>query len=81
MEFTGVHGKMHYEAAGDGEKTLLLLHGWGGSTESWIPVVRDFQKNFRVIAVDFPGFGKSPEPEKGWSVTEYAELLVDRCGA
>ena len=77
MEFTGVHGKMHYEVAGDGEKTLLLLHGWGGSTESWIPVVRDFQKNFRVIAVDFPGFGKSPEPEKGWSVTEYAELLVE----
>lgn len=77
MEFTGVHGKMHYEVAGDGGKTLLLLHGWGGSTESWIPVIRDFSKHMRVIAVDFPGFGKSEEPEKGWSVTEYASLLVE----
>lgn len=74
MEFQGSCGKMHYEVTGSGDRTLLLLHGWGGSTENWIPVVRDFQKSFRVINVDFPGFGKSPEPETGWSVTEYANL-------
>ena len=77
MEFQGSRGKMHYEVAGSGDRTLLLLHGWGGSTENWIPVVRDFQKSFRVINVDFPGFGLSPEPEKPWSVTEYAELTLE----
>jgi len=76
MEFTCDKGTMHYEVTGSGERTLLLLHGWGGSTESWIPVVRDFSDGCRVIAVDFPGFGKSPEPESVWSVTEYAHLLL-----
>lgn len=74
MEFQGSCGKMHYEVTGSGDRTLLLLHGWGGSTENWIPVVRDFSKDFRVINVDFPGFGKSPEPDSAWSVTEYANL-------
>ena len=68
---------MHYEVTGSGDRTLLLLHGWGGSTENWIPVVRDFQKNFRVVNVDFPGFGLSPEPETAWSVTEYARLTLE----
>ena len=77
MEFQGSHGKMHYEVAGSGDRTLLLLHGWGGSTENWIPVVRDFQKDFTVVNVDFPGFGLSPEPETPWSVTEYARLVLE----
>lgn len=76
MDFTCGERKMHYEVTGNGERTLLLMHGWGGSTESWIPVIRDFSDHYRVIAVDFPGFGKSPEPDKGWSVTEYAELTL-----
>lgn len=75
MVFSFEGAQMYYETAGSGDRILLLLHGWGGSTESWIPVVRDFQSDFRVIAVDFPGFGKSPEPENGWSVEEYAKLI------
>ncbi|MBR3929399.1 MAG: alpha/beta hydrolase [Clostridia bacterium] len=77
MEFQGSLGKMHYEVTGSGDRTLLLLHGWGGSTENWIPVVRDFQNSFRVINVDFPGFGLSPEPDHPWSVTEYASLMLE----
>ncbi len=59
-----------YEQHGEG-KPLLLLHGWGGSRDSWIPVVRDFQDRFRVTALDFPGHGQSGEPPEPWSVTEY----------
>lgn len=67
---------MNYEEAGSGEKALILMHGWGGSTESWLPVMRDFGDGFRVIAVDFPGFGKSPEPREVWSVDDYARLMI-----
>lgn len=76
MIFSYEGAGMNYEAFGSGDRVLVLLHGWGGSTESWIPVTRDFQKDFRVIAVDFPGFGKSPEPAVGWSVDEYARLTA-----
>lgn len=76
MIFAYDGAEMYYEVSGSGDRTLILMHGWGGSTESWIPVVRDFQKDMRVIAVDFPGFGKSPEPSSVWTVDEYARLMI-----
>lgn len=66
---------LYYERQGAG-KPLLLLHGWGGKIESWLPVTRDFPRTREVIALDFPGFGRSPEPELPWSVTEYMELTA-----
>ena len=67
--------EMYYERQGAG-KPLLLLHGWGGKTLSWLPVTRDFSLSREVVAVDFPGFGRSPEPGAPWSVTEYMELTA-----
>lgn len=66
---------LYYERQGAG-KPLLLLHGWGGKIESWLPLIRDFSPLREVIAVDFPGFGRSPEPREPWSVTEYMELTA-----
>jgi len=66
---------LYYERQGAG-KPLLLLHGWGGKIESWLPVKRDFSQTREVIALDFPGFGRSPEPQIPWSVTEYMELTA-----
>lgn len=66
---------LYYERQGAG-KPLLLLHGWGGKIESWLPVIRDFSGERETIALDFPGFGRSPEPKTPWSVTEYMELTA-----
>lgn len=71
------NNRLNYEITGSGEKTLLLMHGWGGSTESWIPVARDLAAAYRIINIDFPGFGKSPEPPCAWKVDEYCELIHD----
>lgn len=54
------------------EKDILLLHGWGGSSESFRAVFEFFSKNYRVTAVDFRGFGKSPPPPYPYSVSDYA---------
>ena len=53
----------------------MLLHGWGGNAESFLPIIRDFQSERKVVAVDFPGHRNSPEPPEPWSVTEYMELI------
>ena len=66
---------LYYERQGAG-KPLLVLHGWGGKIDSWLPLIRDFSPSREVIAVDFPGFGRSPEPREPWSVTEYMELTA-----
>ena len=66
--------KVHYERAGQG-KPVLILHGWGASIEAVRPIMNCMsQLGYEAIALDFPGFGQSPEPPAPWGVPEYAAL-------
>ncbi len=53
---------IHYKDAGAGDKTFILLHGFGGSTFSWREVMDDFSQYGRVIAYDRPAFGLTERP-------------------
>ncbi len=67
--------QVHYKEAGQGE-ALLILHGWGASSESWILLQRALSKEgFRVIAIDLPGFGRTNPPAVAWGVQEYANFV------
>ena len=67
---------LNYTVTGDKGEWLLLLHGWGGSTQSWLPVERDLCASKRVLNLDFPGFGQSSEPNRPWSVSDYRDLVL-----
>jgi pimeloyl-ACP methyl ester carboxylesterase len=60
-DFNGV--KIHYIDRGAGEP-IVLLHGGTSNLESWVTpgVVANLQKDFRVIAFDARGSGKSDKP-------------------
>src|SRR5262245_32193138 len=45
---------------GPDETTFVLLHGLGGSHLSWIQAAPGLAGLGRVLAVDMPGFGRSP---------------------
>ncbi len=77
MIFEAMGAQMYYEVHGEAGRPLLLLHGWGGKCESWLPVTRDFQDTHRIYVVDFPGHGRSSEPPEPWSATEYAEMIAE----
>lgn len=66
--------KVAYDVDGDGP-VMLFLHGWGGSAKSFLPVYQAFSAWFRVIAIDFPGFGESDRPAEVWGVGEYADFV------
>tara|TARA_B100000795_G_scaffold69591_1_gene48517 strand:+ start:266 stop:1030 length:765 start_codon:yes stop_codon:yes gene_type:complete len=38
---------------------LVLVHGFLGSSDMWIPQIKFFKDDFRVIVPALPGFGKS----------------------
>lgn len=61
---------------------VVLLHGWGCTRATLAgPEATAHATGRRVINVDFPGFGASPEPPAVWGVDEYARLiegLLDR---
>jgi pimeloyl-ACP methyl ester carboxylesterase len=64
-------------------RPLLLLHGWGVSSELFVPILERLQPERQLIVPDLPGFGATPEPDTPWSVHEYATwcfALLDRLG-
>ena len=54
---------------------LLLLHGLGGSIESWTNNVSSLSTKFRVIALDLPGFGLSDKPKLSYSINFYVSFI------
>ncbi len=67
--------KLNYKRQGEG-KTVVLLHGWGGNADSFLPVFNHLSKTHEVYAIDFPGFGQSDPPTVPWDVTDYTEMLL-----
>lgn len=51
-------GSLYYEVRGEGEP-LLLLHGHTLDHRMWQPQVDEFAKQYRVITLDFRGYGYS----------------------
>lgn len=72
IELSGL--KVHYEIVGEG-KEVLVLHGWGANIRTCASITNQLSKNFKVIALDFPGFGESQEPKSVWGTAEYAQLV------
>lgn len=69
--------EINYKMAGEGEP-LLILHGWGGSSDSWLEVQQILgTKGFKVIVLDLPGFGKSHSPPAPWEVKNYSDFVSD----
>ena len=76
--------KLHYTDSEKGDKTIVLMHGWGcnHTTVASIEAVA-LSCGYRVINVDFPGFGESEEPADVWGVEQYTrqiEALVRELG-
>ncbi len=59
------------------KKAIVLLHGWGQNIEMMNMLGRPFSKDFRIIAIDFPGFGLSEEPKRVMGVDGYTKIVED----
>lgn len=63
-----------YSVEGEGD-AVVMLHGWGCDKSIWKRSVEMLQRHFRVVAIDFAGFGKSDEPKSVWGVEEYTRSV------
>ena len=66
---------VNYEVSGSGKQNLIILHGWGGSLQEWMPIANSLSLRYRVWMIDFPGFGGSPKPSFDWSIYDYADFI------
>ena len=67
--------RVHYEMQGQGE-TVVLLHGWASSLQPYRRLMDQLSSKYRVIALDFPGMGRSEEPKEPWDVDGFADFVL-----
>jgi pimeloyl-ACP methyl ester carboxylesterase len=65
---------VHYLEAGQGP-VLILIHGLGSSANVWCDDIGLLATDYRVIAVDLPGYGKSDRPKADYSVEYQAGMI------
>ncbi len=56
---------------------LLLIHGFGASTDHWRKNIADLQQDFSVWAIDLLGFGRSAKPAWIYSGELWRDQLHD----
>ncbi|MEM1308383.1 MAG: alpha/beta fold hydrolase [Cyanobacteria bacterium P01_D01_bin.71] len=54
---------------------LLLVHGFGASTDHWRKNIHELQADFDVWAIDLLGFGRSAKPDRQYSGTVWRDQL------
>jgi pimeloyl-ACP methyl ester carboxylesterase len=82
--FIDIDGRsIHYVQAGQGD-SVVLIHGWNGSTFDLRYVIPELAQRYRVVAIDLLGYGYSARPADGdYSVAGQGELvdrMMDRLG-
>jgi pimeloyl-ACP methyl ester carboxylesterase len=65
--------------------TLLFLHFWGGSADTWSYVIRALSPSFPTLAISFRGWGGSsgPDAADAYGISHYAsdvEAFVQNLG-
>ena len=77
LQFVNIHGhRRAYRMMGQGP-ALLLLHGLGCDSSTWLPVMRRLSEQFTVVAPDLLGHGASDKPRGDYSLGGYANGMRD----
>ncbi|XP_014670483.1 PREDICTED: epoxide hydrolase 4-like [Priapulus caudatus] len=78
--------KLHYVVSGNAHDPLMLMvHGFPECWYTWRHQILEFQKDYRVVAVDLRGYGDSDKPPnrtdyRAENITEDLKLLISGLG-
>jgi len=67
----------NYFDLGDREApVVVMLHGWASNIGLFRPSADMVSQKYRVLAMDLPGHGDTPEPPAAWTVDDYADFVT-----
>jgi pimeloyl-ACP methyl ester carboxylesterase len=66
---------VHYVVEGDGEPTVILIHGLGGFGETWRHNIPTLARRAHVFALDLPGYGRSAKPRGAYDLGFFARVV------
>lgn len=67
---------INYIDDGSGD-AVLLLHGWGSNLKSFAALISLLKTKYRVLAIDYPGFGESDKLKTSFCVDDYCDIVVE----
>ena len=72
---------LNYVDVGSGdEEPVVLVHGLGGQWQNWLENIPRLALDRRVVAMDLPGFGLSPEPaDDEISIPGFGGCVISLC--
>ena len=62
-----------YEVYGEGEPTLVFIHGWSCDARYWRAQVSHFSKKHRVVTLDLAGHGHSGFRRPPYTMRSFGE--------
>lgn len=68
--------KIAYVEQGEHKNTLLMIHGLGSYLAAYNKLIDELSTDFRCIAIDLPGYGKSSVGDFSYSMDFFAETLL-----
>ncbi len=74
VEFQGM--SVHYESAGEGDTTILCVHGWASDGRVFAGQFAGLADRARLIAIDLPGHGFSDAPQVEYTVDLFAGAIA-----
>ncbi len=75
-EIEGLRVQFRMRGNADGEP-LLMLHGWGGNSLSFMGAGSLLEERYQTLAPDLPGFGFSEAPPAAWGSADYARAIAE----
>lgn len=73
--------ELNYERHGNGDYTVLLVHGWCIDQSYWSRQVDFLKSSYQVITLDLPGFGQSGKTRANWTIEAFGRdvnTLIDQ---
>ncbi len=70
IESNGI--RIHVTEQGKGELAIVFLHYYGGSSRTWRFVMDELSSEYRTIATDHRGWGRSDAPQDGYRIEDLA---------
>lgn len=59
----------------EASETIIFLHGFTGSTKTWVPIIEQLPDSVRCITVDLMGHGKTDSPSDANRYIMYEQVM------
>ncbi|MFI1915745.1 alpha/beta fold hydrolase [Nocardia sp. NPDC020380] len=73
FEYDGI--RIAYVQRGESGPPVVMLHHAGASHLVWMPQIQALAEEYRVFALDLPGYGVSSAPADDYTLERYTELI------